>query len=175
MHVAIYMVLALTLASASAVASLFPVAIHLPLPTHRVDTCNHTASAFYCVEFLYNYDGDTINVRVPDVHPLIGEKISVRVAGIDTPELVSSDPCERSVARASRNFVRGMLSRASKIDLLDLKRDKYFRILADVVADGELVADALLANGLAYPYDGGTKRVVDWCERASQATLKSDR
>jgi endonuclease YncB( thermonuclease family) len=150
--------------SSSAFASMFPIVFELPSIVTQQPACTHTSSEFNCVEFLYNYDGDTINVRIPDVHPLIGEKISVRVAGVDTPELVSADPCERVVARESRNLVRSLLSSASRIDLTSLKRDKYFRILADVIADGESVAQVLLAHGLAYPYNGGPKARIDWCE-----------
>jgi endonuclease YncB( thermonuclease family) len=31
------------------------------------------------------YDGDTCTFTLPGVHPLFGEKISVRIAGLDTP------------------------------------------------------------------------------------------
>ncbi len=168
MRVPTPLMLSLAFSSTSAFASLLPFPINLPLSMRQPEECRHTATEFNCVEYIYNYDGDTINVRVPDVHPLIGEKISVRVAGVDTPELVSDDPCERVVARVSRNFVRSMLSSASRIDLNDLRRDKYFRILADVTADGESVSQALLVHGLALPYDGGAKVPVDWCERAQQ-------
>lgn len=50
---------------------------------------------------------------------------------------------------------------ASKIELLDPKRDKYFRILAKVVADGQEVSHELVKAGLARPYDGGKK--MRWC------------
>lgn len=33
------------------------------------------------------YDGDTMTVTIPDVPPLLGENIPVRVRGIDTPEM----------------------------------------------------------------------------------------
>ncbi len=41
-------------------------------------------------------------------------------------------------------------------------RDKYFRIDARVLADGQDLADLLISQGLAVPYDGGTK-TADWC------------
>lgn len=157
----------LTLVSASASASA-PGGLSFSSALSQPNDCDHTVNKFSCVEFLYNYDGDTITVRVPSVHPLIGEKISVRIAGVDTPELISDDPCERAVARASRKFVRGLLLQASRIDLHDLKRDKYFRILADVIADGVSVGEMLLAHGLAYPYDGRRKEFVDWCEKSNE-------
>lgn len=32
------------------------------------------------------YDGDTCMMSLPDTHPLFGEHIPVRLAGIDTPK-----------------------------------------------------------------------------------------
>ena len=37
--------------------------------------------------YVRNYDGDTITFTLPGLHPIIGEKISIRVNGIDTPEI----------------------------------------------------------------------------------------
>ena len=53
----------------------------LPIPALAADFNNVT---FHCW-----YDGDTCMFTIPGVHPLFGEKISVRIAGIDTPEIKS--------------------------------------------------------------------------------------
>ena len=37
--------------------------------------------------YLRNYDGDTITFNLPGLHSIIGEKITVCVNGIDTPEI----------------------------------------------------------------------------------------
>lgn len=37
--------------------------------------------------YLRNYDGDTITFNLPGLHPIIGEKISIRGNGIDTPDI----------------------------------------------------------------------------------------
>ena len=37
--------------------------------------------------YVQNYDGDTVTFNLPGLHPIIGEKISIRVNGIDTPEI----------------------------------------------------------------------------------------
>ena len=55
-----------------------------------------------------------------------------------------------------------MLSQAGRIDLVDVGRGKYFRILADVVADGKDLSAILLEKGLAVRYKGGRKK--RWCE-----------
>ena len=44
-----------------------------------------------------------------------------------------------------------------------MKRGKYFRIVADVYADGVSLTDKLIKSGYAVPYDGGTK-AKDWCK-----------
>ncbi|MBM3381116.1 MAG: thermonuclease family protein [Betaproteobacteria bacterium] len=131
------------------------------------ESCAHTATSLSCVQYLYNHDGDTLTVRIVNVHPLLGERISVRVHGIDTPELYSADPCERRAARIAQRVVKILLTNAQRVDLVSVQRDKYFRILADVRADGASVAQVLLSQGLAYPYHGGTKISYDWCEAAN--------
>lgn len=127
------------------------------------EQCSHSETSFKCVKVLKNYDGDTLTVDIPGVHPLFGQKVSVRIAGIDTPEVKTKDQCEKQAARAARQLVEGVLARAKRVDLLNVQRDKYFRILADVSADGVLVKDVLLKNKLAYSYDGGTKKHLNWC------------
>lgn len=130
-------------------------------------SCLHNESTFRCVKYVKNYDGDTITVDIPDIHPLLGKNISVRIRGIDTPEIKGSKSCEKETARAAKRLVESYLKRASHIELQNIDRDKYFRILADVVADGKSVSDVLIKNRLATAYDGGTKVAVDWCNRNS--------
>jgi micrococcal nuclease len=135
--------------------------------------CRHEPKAFRCVKYLKNYDGDTITFDIPDVHPLIGKTISVRVRGVDTPEVKTSDPCEKESARMAKNLVESFLKRARRVDLENVDRDKYFRILADVKADGEDMKSVLMRNGLAYAYDGGKKKKVDWCAVARGDSRKN--
>lgn len=127
--------------------------------------CVHSATSFHCVEFDKNHDGDTLTVNIPGVHPLIGDRIEVRVDGIDTAEIITEDLCEKRMAEKARDALKELLTNARRIDLLNVGRDKYFRILADVRVDGESVKDRMLRSRLAVPYDGGTKTKVDWCHR----------
>lgn len=130
------------------------------------EACQHDASTFRCVKYIKNYDADTITFDIPGVHPLLGQKISVRVNGVDAPEIKADNTCEKQSARMARNLVENVLKRAKRIDLVTVDRDKYFRILANVVVDGKNLKDVLLKNGFAYSYDGGTKKKVDWCAAA---------
>ena len=114
-------------------------------------------------QYLKNYDGDTITVTIPGVHPLLGDKISVRVRGIDTPENRGKCQKEKDLARTGQRLVESMLKNAKAVTLENVGRGKYFRIVADVVADGKSVGAVLLKNNLAVAYDGG-KKIMDWCQ-----------
>jgi len=103
------------------------------------------------------YDGDTFHANINNVHPLIGDTVSIRVKGIDAPEIRGSRPCEKAKAKEAKAFVIDKLSNAKKIELTNIQRGKYFRILADVLIDGQNLAEMLITAGLAVPYDGGTK------------------
>lgn len=107
------------------------------------------------------YDGDTCTVSLPGVHALFGDHIQVRIAGIDTPEIRGKCGREKELARSARNLVNERLTQARIIDLEDLGRDKYFRVLARIISDGRDLSADLLAAGLARPYHGGRKPL--WC------------
>lgn len=103
------------------------------------------------------YDGDTFTCDLDGLHPLIGERVGIRVRGIDTPEMKDERPDVKRKAIRARDYVRQRLVTAEKIELKKVERDKYFRILADVWVDDVLLSKELLVKGLAKPYDGGTK------------------
>ncbi len=103
------------------------------------------------------YDGDTFRCDIDEMPHIIGKNISVRVRGIDTPEMNDKNPYTKARAIDAREFAKRKLMTAEKVELRNLDRDKYFRILADVYADGQSLAKMLLEAGLANEYDGGTK------------------
>ena len=113
--------------------------------------------------YVRNYDGDTITFNLPGLHPIIGDKISIRVNGIDTPEIKGKCEKEKYDAQQTKEMVADILKDAETIDLKNIERGKYFRIMADVFVDGESLADELIEAGMAVAYDGGTK-TKDWCE-----------
>jgi endonuclease YncB( thermonuclease family) len=138
-----------------------------PVLVQAMGTCDHDATTLRCVKFIKNYDGDTITFDIPNVHALLGKKISVRVAHLDTPEIKGKLPCEKESARTAQRLIENLLKNAKRIDLENIERDKYFRILADVMVDGKSIKDLLMKNKLAYSYEGGAKEKVNWCERLS--------
>ncbi len=114
----------------------------------------------YCY-YVSNYDGDTITVNIPSYPPIVGEKITVRINGIDCPELRTKSDKEKELARTAKKLVNSLLENAKVIELRNMQRDKYFRILADVYFDDKNLTEILLKNKLAVEYDGGTK-TKDW-------------
>ena len=113
--------------------------------------------------YVRNYDGDTITFNLPNLHPIIGKKIAVRVNGIDTPEIRGKCGKEKYDAEQAKGMVEDLLKDAKRIDLKNLQRGKYFRIVADVYADGENLAEALIDSGMAVRYNGGKKN-ARWCK-----------
>ena len=81
------------------------------------------------------YDGDTFKIDLPSQHPLFGDDISVRVLGIDTPELKGSSDEVKALAYKAKNRTQELLSDAKTIELKNPQRDKYFRVLAEVWID----------------------------------------
>ena len=113
--------------------------------------------------YLQNYDGDTIRFDLPGYPPIAGDDIRVRVNGIDTPEIKGKCEKEKYDAQQVRDMVADILKDAEQITLKNMERGKYFRIAADVIVDGENLADMLVEAGVAVRYDGGRKN-HKWCE-----------
>lgn len=132
-------------------------------PALANEECKHDNETFRCVKYIKNHDGDTITVDIPGIHPLIGKNIGVRVRGLDTAEVSTKNLCEKRVGKFTKEQVEVLLKKAKRIDLVNVSREKYFRILADVKIDGKSLSEHLLKSGLAYSYDGGKKRPPDWC------------
>ena len=97
------------------------------------------------------------------LHPIIGNKISIRVNGIDTPDIRGKCEKEKYDAKQAQQMVADILKDAEQISLKNMERGKYFRIAADVIVDGENLADMLIETGMAVRYDGG-KKTHKWCE-----------
>tara|TARA_Y100001937_G_scaffold112754_1_gene160684 strand:- start:440 stop:868 length:429 start_codon:yes stop_codon:yes gene_type:complete len=108
------------------------------------------------------YDGDTCYVTMPAL-PKSLSKMTVRILGIDTPELRGKCSKEKELAMQARIFANRTFREARVIEFKDLKWDKYGgRILSNVYLDGYLYADMIINEQLARPYDGGKKE--GWCD-----------
>lgn len=115
------------------------------------------------------YDGDTITVDISGYPDIVGKKIGIRVNGIDTPEIRDPNPKIKRLAYIVRDYIRLKIKDAKRIELRNLDRGKYFRIVADVYVDGKDLKADLVKKGYAKPYDGGTK--VLWTEEDADKAI----
>ena len=123
------------------------------------------------VTFVKAYDGDTVIVNIASLPPVFGYHLPIRIAHIDAPEVRGDTVCEKQAALSAGLEVATLLSEAKKIELISPKRDKYFRVVADVLIDDKiLLSEHMLSKKLAYAYEGGTKQVIDWCKFAQPQT-----
>jgi micrococcal nuclease len=113
-------------------------------------------------DYIYNakitniVDGDTVDVSIDlGFYVFINERI--RLNGIDTPELNSSDPIKREAAKAAKAFLLPFVG--SDISIVSYKKDKYGRFLGDIYLKGNTVSinTTLINEGHAVPYSGGAR------------------
>ena len=102
------------------------------------------------------YDGDTFKACFA-----FGGKMFIwncRLAGVDTPELRTRNQLEKKHGYIARDELRKLI--LGKVILLKCGEfDKYGRLLAHIeMSDGTDVSKWLVQEGLAFEYDGGTKR-----------------
>ncbi len=122
-------------------------------------------SMIQVVSYQSTIDGDTFKINIPGMPAVFGKGISVRIKGIDAPEMRSKVECEKMMAMAVAIRLEKLLSTASRVDLLNVERDKYFRLLADVQINGSIdIGKFFLENGWAVSYAGKTKPKVNWCK-----------
>jgi micrococcal nuclease len=104
------------------------------------------------------YDGDTITVATTlpyENSPYY--RFSVRLKGIDCPELRTTNSSEKECALLAREFTTKLL--LNKMVLLkDVELEKYGRILANVFYEDNNISDVLCEARLAVKYDGGKKQ-----------------
>ena len=112
------------------------------------------------VKLISIHDGDTFKVNLPCKEKLLCKNISVRVKGIDTPEIKTKNIREKEKALSAKLFTEQFLC-SGEIILKNCTRDKYFRLVCDVVIKKEKeeinLAEKLLSSGLAVQYNGKTK------------------
>lgn len=92
-------------------------------------------------------DGDTIKVKIDN------KEYTVRMLAIDTPESVHPEKNVEYYGKEASEYTCNIVSNAKKIELEydsgSDKTDKYDRLLAWVIVDGELLQDKLVSLGYA--------------------------
>ena len=109
------------------------------------------------------YDADTITIaaKLPfDGSPLY--RFSVRLAGIDGPEIRGGTKHETEIAIVARDALHKLIF-GKIVELRGNGKEKYGRLLADLYLGKLHINKWMIDNGYAIPYDGGKKnRPDDW-------------
>ena len=106
------------------------------------------------------YDADTFKAHV---RVWLGQTVatSIRIGGIDTPEIRGKCPEEKALALKAKTRLEMLLS-SGVVELWRVQYGKWAgRVIAHVTVNGESVPDVLINEGLARPYDGGKRQ--SWC------------
>lgn len=136
---------------------IYPILFILSILNFVIASGNETYGSVIIKDVVSVYDGDTFKVNIDGYPAIVGENMSIRIAGIDTPEIRGTRGYTREVAEKARKFTQYRLKNAKVIKLKNMRRGKYFRIIADVYVDGENLAKEIIRVGLGKRYDGGPR------------------
>lgn len=109
------------------------------------------------------YDGDTFTLAAQlPYNSTITYRFSIRINGIDSPEIKSTFAVEKQLAILSRDALSNLIM-DKIVSLKNISIEKYGRILADVYLDELHVNKWMIENGYGIKYNGGTKyRPNEW-------------
>ena len=109
-------------------------------------------------------DGDTLRADVPVWPGMLADDVSIRVIGVDTPEISAPKcPAEKSAGLAAKEFTEAWIMANYPIFIGSIKPDKYSgRFDAIVIgSNGTRLSDALIQAGHGRAYNGGVRQT--WC------------
>ncbi len=121
----------------------------------------------YHATVLSNYDGDTFKV-VLDMGLGVSMEASCRLLGLDTPEMKSKLKAEKALAIKAKARLNELFGDGQVVLHSTKKPDLYGRILVLAYKGEVCVNEVLVKEGLALPYDGGTKTL--WALAEDPAT-----
>lgn len=106
----------------------------------------------YDVDVISVYDGDTLNVDIDLGFSIWIKDKSLRLFGIDTPEVKGATRNEGIVVR---DWLRQRIEQGETIliESISDRPDKYGRYLAVLYIDGVNINQQMLDEGLARPYN----------------------
>ena len=100
-------------------------------------------------------DGDTVEFIMPGLPVELGDKLKLRVLGVDTPEKGGRAACaaEAKAGDAATAFAKKVLAEALVVQFEIKEWDKFGgRVLGDVIYDGKRLSEELIKAGLASTY-----------------------
>lgn len=109
-------------------------------------------------------DGDTVEFEAKFLPTELGDKLKLRVLGVDTPEKAPRAKCESEAQKgaAASEFTKKTIANAKKVQIEIKEWDKFGgRVLGDVIIDNVRLSEMLIKNNLARPYHGEAKQ--SWC------------
>lgn len=122
------------------------------------------------------HDGDTIETDIGHRLPEPLNHISIRLYGIDTPEMPAASyattgklgraKCvkEAELALKARDRLIELVGPTKIMQIKDYKWGKFGgRVVGKVYIQGQDVAQILIKEGLGIPYFGG-KKIHNWCQ-----------
>jgi endonuclease YncB( thermonuclease family) len=114
-----------------------------------------------CGKVIKVYDGDTITIAsYIDSDPSVIYRFSVRLNGIDSPEIKGKTENEKKLAKQSRDALNNLIY-GKIVKLENISMEKYGRLLAIVMCNNVNVNNWMLENKYAVPYDGGKKLIPE--------------
>ena len=138
------------------------------IDTDYLDTIEYKDTVIFTFPIKYGkvikvYDGDTITIaaKLPNTDGPV-YRFSVRLDGIDTPEIKGKSVAERELAKQARDALHELIY-GKVVELRNVANEKYGRILADVYIGDTNVNQWLISENFAVLYDGGKKqRPANW-------------
>jgi len=128
------------------------------------------SSSFLLADTQYNWkvnraiDGDTVEIEVNFLPPELGNKLKLRVYGVDTPEkgFRARNIYEKNLGEKASYFTKSLLENSKNVTVTIKSWDKYGgRVLGDVIIDGKSLREELIKNGYAREYFGDAKMSWD--------------
>ena len=96
---------------------------------------------------------DTLAIRPDDGDTFFYKDLTIRVLGIDTPEITHKEHGifeDQPYGRKAAAMTIDILRKSKIVEYVPFQNDKYGRLLAHVFVNGKLLAVHLIKAGLAY-------------------------
>ena len=100
------------------------------------------------------FDGDSLQVSAMDL------VFSIRLCGIDSPEMGTKGLKGQPFSRAARSYLETLLN-GREITLKSHGADSYHRQLAEIFLDGKNINIEIIKRGLAEVYRGNPPKTLD--------------
>ena len=108
------------------------------------------------------YDADTFKIDLPCDLPIACDSVPIRALGFDAPEIRGKCEIEKVKAAFARDITDSFLRDSEVIEIRNLKRGKYYRLIGDVYVDGYPLKRLHIKMGTGREYYGGKRQ--GWCD-----------